>query len=274
MLRQPFMLKRFTICILLLITSDLWAECTPDTIQFYLDKGFNQEQITKLCSQSSNTTPSYQPYQKPVVIVQEGYGSGNTVEERRAESELRGSIAGRSVDVTDTHINYIRKVCIRAGNSPEKEQRVDKCIDVAFSVARNDLRVTEGGASLLLFGQQSLQISSSDIIRKYVTSDPWADFPPDIRFLLERKYESQEKGNTTDIPLRKSASPPQVVNAIRTLSSVTASKLSGSTESEVAKVLDDAYVPPTEEEYLASQPTYEEIEEEKKKKKKWWNPFD
>lgn len=271
------MVSRFLISLILFATASShgFAQCTPENVQFYLEKGFTQAQITKLCSQASSTdTPTYQPYQKPVVIVQEGYESGNSAEERKAISELRGSVDGRSVDVTDTHINYIRRVCIRAGNSPEKDQRVDKCVDVAFSLARDGLQVTESGASLLLFGQQNVEVSSSQITRKHVTADPWAQFPPDIRFLLQRKYESQEKGNSTNIPLRKSASPPQVVNAIRTLSSMTEQRLSGNSgQSEVSKVLDESYVPPTEEEYLATQPTYEEVQEEEKKKK-WWNPFD
>ncbi|MFK8028107.1 MAG: hypothetical protein AB8C40_08640 [Gammaproteobacteria bacterium] len=269
------MLPKIVLSILLILSCPtLWANCTPETVSFYLDKGFTQQQITKLCAQSSESTPAYQPYQKPIVIYQEGYDSGNSVEERKAISELKGSIAARSVDVTETHINFIRKVCIRAGNSPEKDQRIDKCIDTAFSIARDGLRVTDSGASFLLFGQQNLSISSTSITRKFVTADPWADFAPDLRFLLQRKYESQEKGNTTDIPLRKSASPPQVVNAIRTISSSTDQKKTGSKESEVAKILDENYVPPTEEEYIASQPTFEEIKEQEKKKKKWWNPFD
>ena len=271
------MIIKLSISVILFLSSSLlWAGCTQDTITFYLEKGFTQEQITKLCAEATEaeSKPSYQPYQKPIVIYQEGGAPGNTVEERRAASELKGSIDGRSVDVTDTHINFIRKVCVRAGNSPEKDQRVDKCIDSAYSIARSGMRVTESGSSVLFFGQQTLSVTSSSIKRKHVTADPWSEFTPDIRFLLKRKYESQEKGNSTTIPLRKSASPAQVVNAIRTLSSNTELKKDGINDSEVAKVLDDNYVPPTEEEYIASQPTLEEIKEEKKKKKKWWNPFD
>ena len=59
-----------------------------------------------------------------------------------------------------------------------------------------------------------------------------------------------------------------------TLSSVTARTNIGSEESEVEKILSEDYVPPTEEEYVASQPTYEEEKQIEKKKKKWWNPFD
>jgi hypothetical protein len=268
------LIRIFLSIFLLLSCSQLWAGCAPETINFYLEKGFTQEQITKLCASTTETTPTYQPYQKPIIIYQEAGSNGNSVEVKRAAGELKGSIEGRSVDVTDTHVNFIRKVCVRAGNSPEKDQRVDKCIDTAYSIARDGMRVTESGADFLLFGQQSIQVSSSNVIRKYVTADPWAEFTPDIRFLLERKYLSQEKGNVTDIPLRKSASPAQVVNAIRTLSAATDQKKSGSTDSEVTKVLDDSYVPLTEEEYLKAQPTLEEIKEQENKDKKWWNPFD
>ena len=268
------LIKVFFSIILLVSCSQLWAGCTPDTINFYLEKGFTQEQITKLCADASETAPTYQPYQKPIVIYQEGGSSGNSIEERRAATELKGSIDGRSVEVTDTHVNFIRKVCVRAGNSPEIDQRVNKCIDTAFSIARDGMRVNESGAGLLLFGQQSLQVSSSEVKRKYVTADPWAEFTPDIRFLLERKYQSQEKGNITDIPLRKSSTPAQVVSAIRVLSSSTEQKRTGNSESEVTKVLADDYVPLTEEEYLKAQPTLEEIKEQEKKSKKWWNPFD
>ena len=264
---------RLTIFLTLITLSQaVQAGCSPQTVEFYLEKGFNQAQITKLCTATSDTPPAYQPYQKPVVIYQEGQMGDHSTEQRRAIAELRGSIDGRSVEVTDTHINYIRRVCIRAGKSPERDQRVKKCIDVAFSVARDGLRIAESGATFLLFGQQIVEVSSNNIVRKHVTADPWQKFPPDMRYLLQRKYQAREKGNATTIPLRKSASTGQVVNALRTIAAATESKKTGSHESEVAKVLDDAYVPPTEEEYLAANPPPQRIEKEKKKK--WWNPFD
>ena len=265
---------RYLFLVFLLIPLNSYSACTPETIQFYLDKGFTHEQVTKLCAESSTAAPTYQPYQKPVVIYQEGGGSGNSVEERRAVNELRGGLDVRSVDITDDQINYIRNVCVRGGQSPDKEQRVEACIDVAFSISRDGLQVIESGAGLLLFGQQQIEVTSSEIKRKHVVADPWAKYLPDVRFQLKRKYEAKEKGNTTILPVRKSSSPSQIVSALRTIASTTESRKAGTDQSEVAKVLDDSYVPPTEEEYLESTPTYDDIQEEKKKKKKWWNPFD
>ena len=264
------------ILILLLLPTASFAECTQETIQYYLDKGFNQEQITKLCTTNTNEAESYQPYQKPVIIVQEGGqdATGLNADEREAIKALRGGIDARSIEITPEDVNYIRKVCVVWKMSPNVEEWVTKCIDTAFSLSRDNLKVVESGKSLLLVGEQKLEVSSAAIKRKHVTSDPWAKISPDTRFHIKRLYEAKEKGNTTTIPLRKTADPGQMVNAIRALADATQAKQTGTTTSEVSRVLDDSYTPPTEEEYLASQPSYEEAQEEKKKKKKWWNPFD
>ena len=265
------------ILILLLLPATSFAECTQETIQYYLEKGFNQEQITKLCTTTTNKAESYQPYQKPVIIVQEGGhvdATGLSADERKAINALRGGIDGRSVEVTPENVNYIRKVCTTWKESPDVNQWITKCIDVAFSISREGLKVNEAGKSKLVFGETGLVVSSADIQRKYVTANPWESLPPDMRVNLKRKHEAREKGNTTRIQLRKTADPGQMVNAIRTLADATKANQTGTTTTEVSRVLDDSYTPPTEEEYLASQTTPEKAQEEKKNKKKWWNPFD
>ena len=258
-------------------STTLWSACDPETVEFYIEKGFTPDQVTELCTQdeSSTATPTYEPYQKPVVIYQQGVASGGTsVEENRAIEKLRGGLNARSVDVTPDRINYIAKVCVRAGNSPERDQRIEQCIDVAFSIARIGLVVEQSGSRFLLFGEELIKVSSSNIKRKNLLEDPWAGLAPDLRFLLQRKYEHQEVGNTTEVPIRKSSSVSEVVSAFRTLAATAEIRDDEEFDSEVARVLDDSYVPPTQEEYIATQPTYEEIEEEEEKKKKWWNPFD
>ena len=105
--------KFHVICILFIIPFNAKSECSPDTVQFYLDKGFNQEQITQLCS-TAQTTPTYQPYQKPVVIYQEGAVHGKSAEENKAINKLQGGMAARSIEITDSHLNYIRSVCFQS----------------------------------------------------------------------------------------------------------------------------------------------------------------
>ena len=270
--------------LLFFLPATSFANCTQEQIEFYLDKGFNQEQITKLCTtgtSESSEASSYEPYQKPVVIIQEGSAADKTgfsADERKAITTLRGGIDARSVDITPEAINYIRKVCVQLKESPDVNKWFTKCFDVAFSISRNELKVNESGKGQFLFGQTGLVVSSAAITRKQVTSDPWAGLLPDVKFKLKRKYEDREKGNTTRIQIRNTADPNQMVSAIRTLADATVARQTGEDSSEVARILDDTYVPPTQDEYLASQESYEEALEEKKekkeKKKKWWNPFD
>ena len=252
----------------------LWAACDPETVKFYIDKGFTPDQVTKLCTQEGGeaSTPSYQPYQKPVVIYQQGVVPGMTSAESNAIQDLQDALAARSIDVTDERINYIRPVCLRAGNSPERDQRVEDCIDVAFSVSRRGLKADASGRKLVFFGEERVFISSDDIIRKTLVADPFAGYAPDLKFLLQRKYESQESGNTTHFPVRGKYSPNQIIEAVRALSSITRRKEEGTYETEVEEVLSDTYVAPTKEEYIANNPTYEEKKEEEKGS--WWNPFD
>ncbi|MEM8843675.1 MAG: hypothetical protein AAGB35_01375 [Pseudomonadota bacterium] len=269
------MLKFIPIFLVVLYSQSVWSACDPDTVEFYLDKGFTPDQVTELCTQDEGpSTPTYEPYQKPVVIYQQGVVPGNSVEESKAIEKLRGGIKGRSIDITPDRINYIANICVRAGNSPERDQRIEECIDIAFSIARKDLIVERSGSRFLVFGEELVTVSSSDIKRKFLVEDPWVGLSPDLKFLVQRKYESQESGNTTNIPIRKSSSVAEVISSLRTLAATTDIRDDEEFDSEVAKVLDDSYVPPTQEEYIATQPTYEELEEEEKKKGKWWNPFD
>lgn len=260
------------LCMLLCSPYAAFSKCAPETIQFYLDKGFNQEQITELCSSSTSTPQTYEPFQKPVVIYREGSQGkpGITAEERKAINVVQISLAARSIEVTDSHINYIRPVCLRAGQSKEIDQRATKCLDLAYSISRQDLQVHSSGQKLLIFGGKQVTLSSSEIKRKHLTQDPFAQFSPDIRWLFKKNFDKQESGNETAIPLVHGASLPETANALKVLSAATAAVADN--KSEVERVFDDSYVPPSEEEYLASKP--EAIKEPKEKKKKWWNPFD
>lgn len=270
------MFKLITSLVILFYSTHVWASCDPDTVKFYLDKGFTPDQVTELCTQEGGeaATPAYQPYQKPIVIYQQGVTPGLSADESNAISDLKKAIAARSVDITDDKVNYIRSVCLRAGTSPNKEERVVDCTDVAFSVSREGLRADASGRRLLVFGEERVFISSDEILRKPLVADPWEGYAPDLKFLLERKYESQESGNTTYLPVKKGYSTDQVIEAVRALSAITRIKTDDTYDSEVDKVLSETYVPPTKEEYIANNPTYEEIQQEEEESGSWWNPFD
>ena len=141
-----------------------FSACTKDDINFYLDKGFTQEQITQLCSASGGGTgtteavPDYTPYQQKVIIYQDGGGpeidkDGFSKEERLAINDLKAGGDIIKLKVTDTHINYqCEKFVLFQETILNFHQRYKTCPEVAFKVARDGLIAASSGKKLLIFG--------------------------------------------------------------------------------------------------------------------------
>ncbi len=253
----------FFILLCLFISTSTFADCSREDIQFYLDKGFTQEQVTQLCSTSNNgnDSPDYTPYQQQVIIYKEGgeapgLKDGLTKEEREAVSVINAGGNISKLQVTPQNISYSAKVCIISANSPEVDQRYKDCIDVDFVVQRKDLIVSSSGKKLLLFGNQYV------LLEGIIDAKPkraWEDYPIDVRRALKRNFEWQETGKKTKFPVDGDYSVTRLVNAFRTLA-----ETYGENEetNQVAATQDD-------------DETKEVVAEPKEdKKKKWWNPFD
>lgn len=246
----------------LLISTSVQADCSRDDIQFYLDKGFTQEQVTQLCSTTggSNSSPDYTPYQQKVIIYKEGgeapgIKDGLTKEEREAVSFIKAGGEVSKLKVTPETISYLAKTCIVSASTPSVDERYKDCIDVDFVVQRKDLVVSSSGKKLLLFGNHFVRLEG-DI--KATPKRPWADYPIDTRRALQRNFEWQENGKKTAFPVAGDYSVTKLVNAFRTLA--------------------DTYGQ-SEEESQVAEADSEEIKEvirepKEEKKKKWWNPFD
>ena len=238
------------------------AGCNKEDIQFYLDKGFTQEQITQLCSAtgSSNNEPDYTPYQQQVIIYKEGgeapgLKDGLTKEEREAVNTIKAGGKISKLQVTPQTISYSGKVCVISASSPEVDQRYKDCIDVDFVVQREDLIVSSSGKKLLLFGNPYVQLEG---IIDAKPKRAWKDYPIEVRRDLQRNFEWQENGKKTKFPVDGDYSVTRMVNAFRTLA-----ETYGQTENQ-SKV---------------AEADTEEIKEvirkpKEEKKKRWWNPFD
>lgn len=250
--------------ILVLIPLKSFSACSKEDIQFYLDKGFTQEQITQLCATSSEATetPDYQPYQQKVIVYTNEEGpekkDGFTKEERAAISDLKAGGDIVKLQVTPTHINYIRKVCVVSGNSPDYEKRYKTCPEVAFKIVREGLLAASSGKKLVVFGTAVVTLKG-EIDRKLLGN--WEDYPTTVRKELERNFNWKEDGHKTDFPVRGDYSVTRIVNAMRTLSTENPDYFD-----EAANESDDF-----DEEIKVAE---ENSVDEKGKEKKWWNPFD
>jgi len=261
---MPYKYIFLTVVFNLLISTALHAECSRDDIQFYLDKGFTQEQVTQLCSaarSSGESAPDYTPYQQKVIIYKDGGGEpkgrkdGLTKEERVAVGTIKAGGEISKLKVTPETISYTAKTCVVSANTPDVNQRYKDCIDVDFIVQREDLIVSSSGKKLLLFGNNYVLLEG---VIDAKPKRPWEDYPLDIRRSLQRNFEWKENGKKSAFPVAGDYSVTRLVNAFRTLA--------------------DTYGQTDDEDQVAeadSEQTEEIVREPKKeKKKKWWNPFD
>ena len=252
-----------SICFYFISSTYLYADCSREDIEFYIDKGFTQEQITQLCAVTKNggeTAPDYTPYQQKVIIYKEGGGEapgikdGLTKEEREAVNAIKTGGEITKLKVTPQTISYQAKTCILAANSPEFDQRYKDCVDVDFVIQRKDLLVSASGKKLLLFGSHYVLLEGE------IDAKPkrnWDEYPIEIRRSLQRNFEWKENGKKTAFPVNSDYSVARIVNAFRTLA--------------------DTYVGDEETSQVAeadSDSTNEDLPKKPKKKKRWWNPFD
>jgi len=245
-----------------LISSTLYANCSREDIEFYLEKGFTQEQVTKLCSAtggSKESAPDYTPYQQKVIIYKDG-GSpevkdGLSNEERDAFNDLKLGGDVTALKLTPQHISYTTKICLRSGQSPNEHERFKTCEDIDYIVQRKDLVVSSSGKKLLFFGTGVVELEGN------IQATPKRSFdsyPVEFRKALERDFHWRENGTKTSFPVRGDFSITRLVNALRVLAetygqSEETTQVAESNNDEVKEVV---------------------REPKKEKKKRWWNPFD
>ncbi|MDH3608073.1 MAG: hypothetical protein OEQ24_02365 [Gammaproteobacteria bacterium] len=235
------------------------AGCNKEDIQFYLDKGFTQEQITQLCAtgSESNNTPDYQPYQQKVIIYSNeeapGIKDGFTREERKAIKELQLGADVRDLSVDQDHIKFRSVVCLAVQDGKEIDQRYKTCPDVDVVIDRVGLSAAASGKKFGLFGNRVLQVQGN-IKRTLVRGED--QFPAKYRQKLILFYKHKTSKPKMNLPIRGDYSTTKLYDVVSALSK---SPEPGTTLAQN-----------TEEE---TEPTISS-EEKPKKKKRWWNPFD
>ncbi len=234
-----------------------FSACNKDDIEFYLEKGFSQEQITQLCAASEAAVPDYKPYQQQVIIYREGEGpgikDGFTRDERVAIKDLQqgADVAGLVVD--QESIQYTVKICLAVQEGKEYSRRFKTCPEVFYKVLRSGLVVTASGKKYGVLGKNAIVIQG--IIKRESKQD-FDDYPVQFKKQLKRHFDWKTKGNTTRIPVRGDYSVTRLVNALNALSTAA-----------------DANVNLAQHE-TGSNPDKMTEEAKVKKKKRWWNPFD
>jgi hypothetical protein len=232
-----------------------FAACSKKDVEFYLDKGFDQEQITQLCAESEASVPDYQPYQQQVIIYSEeegpGLRDGLTRDERKAIKELNQGIDVQGLVVDQETLQFTVKICLAVQEGKDYNQRFKTCPEVFYTISRRGLVTLESGKKFVLFGKSSVRIKSSDI--KRVSKQDFNNYPSRFKKQLERYFDWATRGNETNIPVRGDYSTARINNAFNALTK--------EADPNATLVQNDS-------------PELAQDDVEPEKKKRWWNPFD
>lgn len=178
------------------------AECAREDVQFYLDKGFTNEQVTKLCAPAAGAARPeagrYQAYADEYVDRKdEEYTTRMRVER---EVFLRNSIEATDIRVDGGRLYFIRENCVSEGVEKDRAFGLKACPEVQFRIRLAGLEVHEKEYKRrFLFGLPLIQVTGE--IERRALPGGFDHIPNEYnRKLLRAKLE---RGPTTKIPLRR-----------------------------------------------------------------------
>ena len=245
-------------CLMLCLPGAGFAACSKADIEFYLDKGFNQEQITQLCGISETSVPDYKPYQQQVIIYSDqeapGIKDGFTREERKAIKDLQLGADVKGLTVDQESIRYTVQVCLAVQEGKDYNQRFKTCPEVFYVVSRSGLTVSASGKKYGFFGQPAVQIVGEI---KRTPKQNFDDYPARFKKQLKRHFDWKTGGNKTNVPIRGNFSVTKLYNALVALTKEA-----------------DPNATIAQHEANDDVESVEEYDSNPKKKKRWWNPFD
>ena len=175
-----------------------WAECSRDDIQFYLDKGFTNEQVTLLCSKPAGEgKKKYRAYTEEYVDRQDQEYQARMRMER--EAALRNSIEATDIRLERGYLYYVRPQCVSEGVEKDRAFGLKSCPNIRYRIKLAGLKVDEEvHKKRFLFGQRMVLVTGE--IKRQETPGAFSDIPDEYwRNVLRKKLE---KGNSTKIPLR------------------------------------------------------------------------
>ena len=189
------------------------AECSRSDVDYYLDKGFTQAQVTALCG-GGETSPrrdrGYEAYDDPVDR------QAREAEERRRGEEniyfIKSALAATDIEITPQKLEYTRKFCIVGGNAYDVEARTRLCPNVRYRVYFKGLEIGEQERKYLIVGRREIEVIGE--IKHKMLHD-LREYPRELRRQLLNAYKNATRAGATFIPVRKDVPIHRVVEILR-----------------------------------------------------------
>ena len=168
------LIKSFFLLSLLFLPKS-YADCAREDVSYYLEQGFNHEQIVQLCARQ-NTVPKEQPHpstqelqQKPLLSKKEQIKHPVVPSSRHSEAAsvygnldaifLSTAIEAYEVKVTDEAIMLTRKDCFDYGQEDWNEFKERACPKVKYIISRGGLKIVDRDNGIFGMGSTALYIS-------------------------------------------------------------------------------------------------------------------
>lgn len=254
------------VCLWLALASGSHAACDPEDVAFYLDKGFSQEQITKICSIDDSEVPEYTPYEPPAAVIprpvlrvpgdRRAHGTRSETadaimdlstfsgRERTAVETLVSGADVLALLVDQDSIQYTKQACLEVREDPDFPSGLRLCPEVDYRIAREGLAVGKYGREYGIFGKATITIEGR--IQRFPQQN-FTDYPRKYQQKLKPHFNWSAGAKTTRIPVRSGHTATQLAGALKTLAR--ARKAPAATSKAESPANPD-------------------------KKDRWWNPFD
>lgn len=210
----------FTQCIggLILLTLASTAssgECARTDIDYYLERGFSHDQITKICSTEKNPTTEVTDTRQPTAPVQEvthppqkAAAVASDVQDTQDTVYLQTVIDAETVDITEDYISYTIDRCLDYG-----EERFSltesSCVIMQTRIARNGLKVINTVNPIILLRDAQLLINAR-IHREIVFKHP---IKPSEKTAFLKDYPLRLE--ELNIPLKRGIMPDEVAKVLK-----------------------------------------------------------
>jgi hypothetical protein len=196
--------------LLLAFPLHLHAACSRADVEFYLEKGFTQEQITAICTSGGDgpsvkmkTSPPAEPSSanlakpgKETNLPRQSSQASRSGSDEKA-IDLAIAIKGYDVQIDTETLGYTTEECIEYGAEDLFGFKNKECLKIRYTINLDGLEVIGPARKMFFFGTGGIRVRG-DIDCTIVSG--LNSFSTEDRRRLAKQLED---GNETDIPIRE-----------------------------------------------------------------------
>lgn len=180
------------------------VDCTPESIELYLQKGFSHDQVVKLCSEPEEAKTSVSTQINRTQINPES----EPMSQREMEFYFTTKIKANDLKLTSQYLSFTSKECFQQGDSEMIIYNDRVCGLIRTELKLPGLEIVNAEKGAFVFRDTELLVKT-DINRSVVNADKMHG--KSLKLLQKLLDTTPEQYN---IPLRDDVDPEQVASRL------------------------------------------------------------